>query len=438
MKKALIIIGILLVIGLALFFFFGGGKERVTDFFQQDADFGSFFDVDPQSQNDFPTPTETATSTPAQQAAYVAPALRQISLEPVSGFTTYSTSSTSTRTVSNPEMGDLLEEFLATSTAIRFQERASGHVYDVFEFLENPVKVSNITVQKVYDSMFLNDRNQFFEITAAPDNEQVLTTLARIIPATENPITGTTTEQTLQQTPISGILTNLVYFEGSNRILYSKGTQGGSEIYSADPARSAETLIARLPFREYTLESIASGQALLQTMASASVPGYAYALNLSTGALNKIIGNINGLTVKISPDQQFYLYSQSGLNTPPVIRAHDVAANTTRVIGLDTLPEKCVFSKASSAQIYCFGSSVYKSATYPDDWYKGKVFNDENLYLINLATGDVQVVYLFDEETGGFDVVHPMLVGNDEMMIFQNKYDLTLWALDLTTLNNRF
>jgi hypothetical protein len=99
--------------------------------------FGSFFDATPQSQNEnitdsnIPVPTD---NTP-EDTTYVAPILRQISFEPIAGYTSYATTSTSTRTVTQKQGTStdeitFEEEYLATTTAIRFQERATGHIYD--------------------------------------------------------------------------------------------------------------------------------------------------------------------------------------------------------------------------------------------------------------------------------------------------------------------
>jgi hypothetical protein len=436
MKKILIVLSVLIIAVLVFLFFWGGGRKAITDFFTENNDFGSFFDIDPQSQNDFALPPDIATSTPVAPGPYAAPVLRQISFEPVSGFTFYATSSTSTRIVNNPETGDFVQEFLATSTAIRFQERATGHIYDVFEFLETPQKTSNITVQKVYRSLFTNDRNEFFAQMPTFNNEQIKTTLTRIIPARPETATASSTEQTLEQRGISSVINDATYLPDTNKLVYSIKKETGSEIYASNPDRTSETLVTIVPFKEFQIEPLDGGRVLLQTNATASAPGYTYSLSLSTGTLTKVLGDISGLLIKPNQDLTYYLYSESNQNRP-IVRAAEVSSGLIRQIGIHTIPEKCVFSKINKAEAYCFGSLLYTPAVYPDDWYKGKVFNDEDLYKVNLANGVIESVYLFGEDLQ-FDVINPMLTANDEGIIFQNKYDLTLWAIDLAALNNEF
>lgn len=434
MKKLLIVLLALILIAAAVIFFWPGGRDAVSDFFTENNDFGSFFDTDPQSQNDFiPGPGTTATSTPVVPGPYMAPILRQISMEPISGYTFSATTSTSTRTVLNPERGELVQEFLATSTVVRFQERATGHVYDVFEFQEPPIKASNITVQKIYNAVFTNDYNAFLTQVPTFNNEQIETSLFTIIPAKPETATASSTEQSLRQSVLSSALTNLSFIPGTNKILYALNTLAGSEVYMANPDRTGETRVTTIPFTEYSLESLGNALALVQTKASAQVPGYAYALTLSNGSLNKLLGDIRGLLVKANSDLSYYIYSESAYDRP-IIRGVERASGTTRQIGIQTIPEKCVFSARNKAWIYCFGSVAYKSATYPDDWYKGKIFNDEDLYRIDLSNGSIETIYVFENNT--FDVINPQLSPAEDMIGFQSKYDLTLWAIDLDALNN--
>lgn len=439
MKKilfVLVILFLLILTALGLFLFFGGNKNAVSDFFDANNDFGAFFDTNSQSQNDTVLDSEIPTDQTTTESKFVAPVLRQLSFEPVSGFTFYATTSTSTR-----ESSAGVEEFLATSTVVRFQERATGHLFDVFEFIPTPEKVSNITVQKVYNTIFTNNTNEFLEQTTTFNNEQITTTFAKNIPAQQIG-TSTPQEQQLDQKNISTTISDFTFIKPLNKLLYSIPKTNGSDIYTSDTQRNKEVLLSNIPFSEFNLEPINNTHALLQTKASATSVGYAYTLNLSTGDLSKFIGNIPGLLTKVSPNLQYYIYAESDQNRP-IIRAYDVTNKTTRRIGLDTLPEKCVFSEKNIDQAYCFGSLQYKSALYPDDWYKGKVFNNEDLYRINLSTGVVDVIYVFIEENDSvdaktFDVIKPLLTFDDNFIVFQNKNDLTLWSIHLEALNNQF
>lgn len=434
MKKILLILSIillLLLIGFGIFYFFGNGKEKVADFFS-DNTFGSFFDVEPQSQNDFSrTPLDVPSEGQTNTGPYVAPVLRQISFEPVSGYMAYSTTSTSTKVSLTPEGQELTEEFQATSTAIRFQERATGHVYDVFEFIPAPQKISNITEQKIYNTLFSNNKDQFVFQVPTFNNESIKSVFATLQ-------FSTTTGTTLTKSDISSTISDFIFNKGANKLIYSIKQNGVSTLYSSNIDRSGEKSITTLPFTEFVLDTINSSDVLVTTKASKSAPGYTYSLNTTTGAFTKILGNIPGLLAKVSPDKKYYLYSQSEQNRPSV-RSYNVASSTTNIVTIDTLPsDKCVFSQVSSSQAYCFGSIMYKPATYPDDWYKGKVLNFESLYRLDLQQNTVTPLYNFEIDELSFDVVSTQITPQDGFIIFQNKYDLTLWSIDLKRLSNEF
>jgi hypothetical protein len=431
MKKILIILSAIifvLLLAFGIYYFLGNGKGALTDFFQ-DNTFGSFFDVDPQSRNDFlttPDSTQTETRPPGP---YIATLLRQISFEPVSGYTFYATTSTSTQTIVTEDDQEVIKESIATTTAIRFQERVTGHIYDVFEFIQSPEKVSNITEQKIYSTLFSNNKNQFLFQKPAFNNEQIQSTFAALS-------FSTSTGAEMTKNIISNTITDFIFNKSSNSLIYSVKQAGVSLIYTANMDRTNEKLVTTLPFNEFIIDTINKNEVLITTKASRSIPGYSYTLNTTNGVLTKILGNINGLLVKVSPDKKYYLYSQSE-TTRPGVRAYVSSDKTISIVSIDTIPsEKCVFSLKNTAEIYCFGSLSYKAAQYPDDWYKGKVFNIESLYKIDLANNIVTPIYNFEIDDLTLDAMNIQLTNNDEFIIFQNKYDLTLWSLDLSRLSN--
>lgn len=432
MKKILIILSIILLfalIGFGVFYFFGNGKEKVANFFS-DNTFGSFFDTEPQSRNDFiDIPIEVPSETPQEVGPYQAPVLRQLSFEPISGYTSYSTTSTSTRVKLNSEGQEITEEYRATSTVVRFQERATGHIYDVFEFIEAPQKVSNVTQQKIYSTLFSNNKDMFVYQAPTYNYEQIQSTLGTLS-------FSTTTGVSLDKKDISSSVSDFVFNKYANKLIYSIKQSGVSTIMTSNIDRTNEKAVTTLYFNDFVLDPLNKDEVTLTTKASQAAPGYAYILNATTGSLTKILGNIPGLLVKVSPDKKYYLYSQSERNRPS-LRSYNTQDKTTSILTIDTLPsEKCVFSQKNTSEAYCFGSLIYKSAQYPDDWYKGKLLNNEILYKIDLTNNFVSNIYTFDPEELGFDTMNIQIINKDQFIVFQNKRDLTLWSIDLSKLSN--
>lgn len=430
MKKIILILSIILLLillGLGVFYFLGNGKDKFSNFFS-DNSFGSFFDVEPQSKNDFVDTVSPPIETNTTNEEYIAPTLRQISFEPISGYTFYSTTSTSTEITTNTDGSESRKEIKATTTIIRFQERATGHIYDVLESIKAPQKVSNETIQKVYNTIFSSNKNLFVFQTPTFDSEQIRSVFAKIN-------FSTTTGVTLEKSDISSSISDFVYNKDSNKLIYSVKQNGVSNIFTSNIDRTDEKLIATLPFNDFLLDPVNASEILVTTKASYSAIGYSYLLNTTSGSITKILGGIPGLLVKVSPDKKYYLYSQSD-QTKPSIRSYNATNGAVNLITIDTIPEKCVFSQKNNVEIYCFGSVSYKAAKYPDDWYMGKIFNSDSLYKINLADNFIEIIYNFESEDLSFDGINPQIIGKDNFILFENKYDLTLWSIDLSKLSN--
>lgn len=436
MKKILLFTLILILIGVGLFFWFN--KEKGLNLLNNEADFGKFFDIDSQSNNNF---IETSTSTtnqptPNLDQPYQAPILRQISFEPVSGFTFYATSSTSTIIKKDIDNKETIEEIVSTSTTIRFQERATGHIYDVFEFMLAPQIISNNTIPKIYQTIFIS-KNDFIYKTLSSDNEQIISKKGTLITSTTtDPINQEVVLETkISSLDLSSFISDIIY--NQNKLVYSIKQNITTSIFTSNTDRTNEKVIKTLPLNDFLLDKINQNEVLITTKPSRDSVGYSYILNLNTGLFSKILGDIQGLLVTVSPSKDFYIYTQSE-QTRPIARVFNSKTNTTQPIILDTLPEKCVFSQTNTTIAYCFGSLVYKSAKYPDDWYKGKIFNKEDLYIVNLESGDSTPVFYLQQESGllgEFDVINPSITPKDTHIIFQNKKDLTLWSIDLTQIN---
>jgi hypothetical protein len=263
----------------------------------------------------------------------------------------------------------------------------------------------------------------FLDQTLAFKNEQIKTTFNKII-------TSTSTDPTLAQSDISAIVNDFAYNKKANNLIFSIKQSGISNIYTSNFDKTAQKLVATLYFNDFLLDPISSTEILVTTKASQTALGYSYILNTTTGVLSKILGDVPGLLVKVSPDKKYYIYSQSEPSRPS-FHIYNTTTKQTSLVPIDTLPEKCVFSQKNTDEMYCFGALSYKTGQYPDDWYKGKLFNIESLYKVNLATNTVFILYNFESDNLTFDVINPQLTFNDGFIVFENKYDLTLWSIDL-------
>jgi hypothetical protein len=148
--------------------------------------------------------------------------------------------------------------------------------------------------------------------------------------------------------------------------------------------------------------------------------------------MQKIVGGIAGLTLLPNSALTYYLGGATPGNT---IKLFSVTAQDAdpKVLPLSTLPEKCVWAHKSENTAYCAVPQFILPATYPDDWYKGRVSFTDELWKLDLATGETTFISDLPKESGqSIDAVNLVLSSDDEYITFINKTDLTLWGLDLT------
>ncbi len=95
-----------------------------------------------------------------------------------------------------------------------------------------------------------------------------------------------------------------------------------------------------------------------------------------------------------------------------------------------TLAEKCVWTNDNSA-LYC-GIPTSFTGNLPDDWYQGAVSFTDRIWRIDLSTRlATLVVDPMQSGNAAIDVVNPTLDAGDQLLVFRNKKDSSLWAYSL-------
>ncbi len=448
MKKfILVFLGIIIVVAIGLGVWMLINKSPLTNNngepFSGESGFGSFFDTKNGRNNNF-------TGGPfddLEESDFVAttklPILRQLSAEPVAGYVFFKKEFE----ILNSNIGE--EETVTEETikegrfVFRFIERATGHIFETAEHFLTTTKITNTTSPKIVSALFSDDGNfVFFEklnITGEGIDSFIGEVVEQEIPQTnEDEQTSTINKSySLEIEPYS-ILSNLtVPSPNKNSFAYLVSSNESSSIFIDSFENKNKVEIFNTPIKEWLIDWTTQDTINMTTKPSSESVGHSYSLNTRTGSLNKLIGNINGLTTKISPNEEGLLYSETSGNSI-ITRFKSLESGEDRRIPLSVLPEKCVFSNTQDDVIYCGTQSNSVNTKLPDDWYKGKVSFNDSIWKINTTTGLVEMFYNFNRNKfGSFDLIDLSLTEGDEFMLFKNKKDLTLWSLNLKELDNR-
>lgn len=301
-------------------------------------------------------------------------------------------------------------------TEARYVERASGNVF-TYEFNKRALtRISNKTLPGVEEASWAPSGSLAF-LRFLSTNENGADNIDTYALKVGEEDGGYFLETGLSQVLVSGSSTVITLLPSSTgSIATSARIDGASPKTLFTSALSA-------------LRIFSSGSGIITaTNASAQVDGFAFLVS-ATGSFERILGPLRGLTVLPSPSGKSVLYSYvSGSNVTGGVL--NLATRTATTLPVAVLPEKCVWA-ADEMAVYC--AIPRATATgWPDAWYQGTASFSDRIWKIDMAA---RVAAL---------IVDPVAVANvpidgvslavdqkEDVLIFTNRKDGSLWAYDL-------
>lgn len=407
----LILVVFLATFGALLWFYFTYNPNQKPSLATLDIpDVYDPFGVNLNTQNltntgfDIPVDTE-----PVDTAPLPINKLRKLASEPTAGFGLLSSTSTG-------------------NTRIHYILRANGHIYEIATDLTESRRLSNTTIPKVYESVWLADEQKLILRYLRDDTENIETFSVKINPATStlNEFEGGIDGNFLP-TDIKVLTVN----PAKDRIFYLTNNLNGASGFISRPDGLNKRLIFESPLIEWSVNWPKEDTLTFTTKPSANIAGYLYFLNSNTGTFTKILGGINGLTTNTNPKVTAVLYSDN-LRRLPRLFTYNLKSEESRLLPWNTLAEKCVWSKQNDTDLYCAVPKDIPLGDYPDIWYQGLVRFADNIWKLNTETGETTLVAdLTKEANTDIDVLHLTLDKEENYLFFTNKTDLTLWSLNI-------
>ncbi len=344
--------------------------------------------------------------------------LTQITSIATAGYTTLPTD---TRPIVQHDVsGEVSTEVIQTILpGVRFAERGTGYLYDTDVKGQNLKKVSGTIIARTAEALFADNGATAILRYIKTDNTTIATFLGKYTPSKNTLEAGSLTGAFLPE-KISTILVSA----DQKSLLYLLPTPNGSAAISIKTDGTGRKQLWSSAFSEWILDW-ANKSILATTKASGSVPGYAYTID-TAGTFQKIIGGVDGLTTKSSPNGKYILYSVSG-GDGLSLRIHRTSEGTSINTGLQTLPEKCVWGTESS-YFYCAAGQTIPKGEYPDDWYKGAVHFNDSFWKVQAENGTTEQVN--DGEGNYLDATNLSFDQTGKYLVFINKKDTSLWSLD--------
>ncbi|MES2930612.1 MAG: hypothetical protein V4665_02410 [Patescibacteria group bacterium] len=301
-----------------------------------------------------------------------------------------------------------------TVPSLRYVEKATGHIYQMYLDTKVEGKVSNSTIPSIYEAVFDATARTVVYRYLASDNKTI-----RSFIATLGQQQGEFLPDNITDISLSGDKTKFFYLaEGSSFVT------GTTRAFS----ETKKTQVFSSSFTEWLSQWASNQKIYLTTKPAATVEGVIYSMNTSDGALTKILGGVKGLTTLANKDGSVILYSESG-GLGPSLNVFDVKTHTSRSLSLYGLPEKCIWMN-DNVNLYCAIPASITGSQYPDSWYQGLVSFTDRIIKINTSTLSTFTVA---DSSIYMPVDATRLFTNkaESLLFFTNKKDSTLWSLPI-------
>ncbi len=310
--------------------------------------------------------------------------------------------------------------------ALRYVHRATGNIYQTFADKIAEQQFSGTVIPKVYDAYF-GAKGEAVVMRYLKSDDRTIETFVGNLPKEllgvetngSNEIKGSFLPENVKDVSISPDTAKVFYlFESADSIIGA----------TLNLLNNKKIQVFDSPFTEWLSFWPNDKIITLTTKPSSSVSGYMYIIDPNSKNLNKILGDINGLTTFMSPNGKLVLYADNNLS----LGVYHLDTRNSDLLGTRTLPEKCVWGKASDI-VYCAVPKLINGGEYPDAWYQGEVSFSDQIWKIDIKNGNATMLSDPDTVTGGEDVdgIKLALDENENYLFFVNKKDSFLWELEL-------
>ena len=434
-KRNFILLIILLVIAVAVLFAYLFGSRRTTtstdtgggtNFISQFNPFGTGTTTPPKTT---PTPVDVSGNQPSNTLV-VKPKLIKVSSVPVAGFIVYqkerlkdvpiSPTPAPTKKPTPPPT-----EF---APALRYIDRATGNIFQTFADKIAERKFSTTIIPKIYEAFFGKNADSVV-MRYLKGNGKTIQTFVGNLPkeildgdtTSDNQIKGSFLPEDIKDISISPDAGSIFYlFNSGDNIL---GT-------TMNLSTNKKAQVFDSPFTEWLSQWPSNKMITLTTKAAAGVSGYMYAMDPTSSGkgISHVLGNINGLTTLTSPSGKLILYGNDSVS----LSIYHTDTKTSDAVGVRTLPEKCVWGKGGDV-LYCAVPKTLPGGAYPDSWYQGEVSFSDQIWKLDMASGNTTILADPLAIGGGqeLDGAKLALDLGENYLFFVNKKDSFLWELSI-------
>ncbi len=323
---------------------------------------------------------------------------------------------------------DLIPE-KETVVAIRYVDSESGTVHQILLDTNEDRRVSETRIPKIHEAFFASSGGTAL-LRYLNDDTRVIETFAGTVPTVS--ASGDSSLE-MKGSFLPENIASLVISPDGTKIFYLTMSGNNSLGTIASPSGDGRTQPFVSAFTEWNPEWVTSRIIALTTKPSASVPGYAYIFDVQTKEITKVLGSIPGLTTLWSPDGKKVLYSKTRTGGNDfVLSLYDTTTKKSADLGINTLPEKCVWA-SDAITLYCAIPDSRPRGAYPDIWYQGAISFTDSIWKLDTQTSLYKTLSNPSEDVDtAIDGIHLFLDAAERNLFLTNKKDGSLWLVNLS------
>lgn len=309
--------------------------------------------------------------------------------------------------------------------AVRYANIANGNVYQTFIDEIDERRISATLIPQLREAYFAEGGESAIMRYLGSDGTTINTFVGKL---PEIVLGGDTSPGALDGTFLPENITSVSIAPNTSLILYLYDSQDYVTLNITDAFGDSGKQVFDSSFTEWLTQWPNESLVTLTTKPAASVPGYMYALDLTSNEFWKVISGVNGLTTLTGPEKDVVLYNDRSLT----LYLYEIASGEVTNLNIKTLPEKCIWSKTGTV-LYCAVPKFLETESYPDAWYKGKVSFSDQIWEIDLFNSTERAILDPIQVPQGeeIDAVSLMLDEDEQYLVFKNKKDSFLWGLKL-------
>jgi len=304
------------------------------------------------------------------------------------------------------------------SSAIRFVDRATGHVFEKELPNGTATRVDQTTVPKVSSATFLEDGDVVIRQYTS-DDDSLISVLSDL------------KSEEVQSIQLPTELLSLVASPSGKEFARIENTFNGSRVVVSNVEDEVEREVLNSSLRGWNLQW-ENDLLLLTQKASHNLPGSSYIIDVDSSIKKLAIQQLSGLITNLSPDGSQILYTNTSNEGLPLLAVQNLDTGISTDLNISGLADKCVWHPYKPS-VYCALPNEFAKGVYPDDWYQSKVIFADSVWEINTKTAVVRHIISPENSEGiSLDIIKLVMDKNGSIIFFVNKTDQTLWSLQLT------